>query len=506
VTFTGEIRLEPHPEGAPGQCLATRGRLRLRFPEPVVQVRLTFCQDPHRSAPGATGRLTVRRDEAGGRETVPCAIDVPYEVYVEGRTWVVSAPGGLDCLDVTRPAPLEAICFVTLAEAERAGHAKEQCEQNDAAIGRFGEVPPVLKPGTYYRLVVKSTVDVDLIHADPEILDILYEAALDALTGSTGAGTFGFLQEAFFRTTGPPKTLRPYVKWSSPEEQTARVFRDDDLRVRFLRPTVRAMFDAAPHALTAIVRDAEGRHATGYEIGWTRAATPTLLPDETVWLAHLEDAPAPAPDDVLEVRRAVLVADDFDDPSLKGWEVLDLGGTRAAQSPWRIAGGELRCILPAFGGGVGRHEVAKPGPMVIATAGDLHATGSTRSLVFTVDLRSDSGDAIGVVFGYVDRTRHYRFSMDDTQRYRRLVKVAGGAVTVLFETPDGFERDEPHEIEVTFGPGPEGQQLRVRIDGRARETAATVARLHAENATLRQRVAELERLVGQLKRRLWPGT
>jgi hypothetical protein len=96
--------------------------------------------------------------------------------------------------------------------------------------------------------------------------------------------------------------------------------------------------------------------------------------------------------------------------------------------------------------------------------------------------------------------------MDDTQRYRRLVKVAGGAVTVLFETPDGFERDEPHEIEVTFGPGPEGQQLRVRIDGRARETAATVARLHAENATLRQRVAELERLVGQLKRRLWPGT
>ena len=38
---------------------------------------------------------------------------------------------------------------------------------------------------------------------------------------------------------------------------------------------------------------------------------------------------------------------------------------------------------------------------------------------------------------------------------------------------------------------------------RADETAATLARLHAENATLRQRVAELDRLVGQLKRRLW---
>jgi hypothetical protein len=39
---------------------------------------------------------------------------------------------------------------------------------------------------------------------------------------------------------------------------------------------------------------------------------------------------------------------------------------------------------------------------------------------------------------------------------------------------------------------------------RVEATAATLARLHTENATLRQRVAELERLVGQLKRRLWP--
>jgi predicted nucleic acid-binding Zn ribbon protein len=39
---------------------------------------------------------------------------------------------------------------------------------------------------------------------------------------------------------------------------------------------------------------------------------------------------------------------------------------------------------------------------------------------------------------------------------------------------------------------------------RAQETAATLTRLLAENAALRQRVGELERLVGQLKRRLWP--
>jgi hypothetical protein len=37
-----------------------------------------------------------------------------------------------------------------------------------------------------------------------------------------------------------------------------------------------------------------------------------------------------------------------------------------------------------------------------------------------------------------------------------------------------------------------------------RGRAAEVARLHAEPAALRQWVAELERLVAQLKRRLWP--
>jgi hypothetical protein len=35
-------------------------------------------------------------------------------------------------------------------------------------------------------------------------------------------------------------------------------------------------------------------------------------------------------------------------------------------------------------------------------------------------------------------------------------------------------------------------------------TTTTLARLQTENVALRQRVGELERLVGQLKRRLWP--
>jgi predicted nucleic acid-binding Zn ribbon protein len=40
---------------------------------------------------------------------------------------------------------------------------------------------------------------------------------------------------------------------------------------------------------------------------------------------------------------------------------------------------------------------------------------------------------------------------------------------------------------------------------RVAETAATIALLQTENAMLRQRVVELEHLVGQLKTRLWKG-
>jgi hypothetical protein len=104
--------------------------------------------------------------------------------------------------------------------------------------------------------------------------------------------------------------------------------------------------------------------------------------------------------------------------------------------------------------------------MLVATTKGLSAAGSTRQLELTVDLRSDAGAAIGVVVAYAGPGAYYRFSMDATQSYRRLVKVADGRVTVLFERADGFERPESHEVEVTFGLEAAGQRLRIRVDGR----------------------------------------
>jgi hypothetical protein len=478
VVFTGAAHLEPRGDGSAGVCLAVRGLLLLRFPAPVVRVRLTFCRDPQRSASAVRGLLAVRRDAESPRPgsapaEAACAIDVPYEVQVDGRTWTVAAAAGFDCLQLRRPAPLEALCCVTAAEAGRAARAAEQCARNDDAVAHLDDPAVVLQPGAYYRIVVKSTVDGEVVPAPGSsplagALDLLYDAALSALTGSGTSVTVGFLQEAFFRTEGPPRSLAPYVKWSSPEPQATRVFRDDDLAVRFRRATLQAMFGAPPHRLEVVVRDAEGRPAAGYETHWGRAAGPTLLPDEQVWLEHLDDAPTPPPDDVLEVRRPVLFADDFDDPGLRGWDVLEFGGRQPAGSPWRVVDGELRCTRPLFGGSVARGDLAKPGPMVVANTPALRATGSPRDLVVSVDLRSDQGEAIGVVVGYARPGTYYRFSMDDRQRYRRLVKVTGGQATLLFETADGFARDEPHEVEIALGADPGGgRRLRVWLDGRA---------------------------------------
>ena len=62
-----------------------------------------------------------------------------------------------------------------------------------------------------------------------------------------------------------------------------------------------------------------------------------------------------------------------------------------------------------------------------------------------------------------------------------------------------------HQLEpqaaARLSPGAASPALQTRAP---RETAAEVARVRAETPPLRQRVGELERLVGQLKRRLWP--
>ncbi|HYO16918.1 MAG TPA: hypothetical protein VE685_27280 [Thermoanaerobaculia bacterium] len=108
-------------------------------------------------------------------------------------------------------------------------------------------------------------------------------------------------------------------------------------------------------------------------------------------------------------------------------------GTVGGPSDWRVEGGALIQISEIRGGA----EPELPG--TVALAGDPGWTDYR----LTVDLRSDAGSTVGVVFRWVDGDNHYRLSLDAGLRYRRLVKSEKGQISILWEEDKGYAAGEP---------------------------------------------------------------
>lgn len=101
------------------------------------------------------------------------------------------------------------------------------------------------------------------------------------------------------------------------------------------------------------------------------------------------------------------------------------GGTSAWEIP---AVGAVEQTSAIAGGTLAANDPVKPGTILLR--GDAAKWTDYR---FSVFLRSATGGALGVVFRTKDANNYYRFSMDRDQKYRRLVRVVNGAVTVLAE-------------------------------------------------------------------------
>ncbi|MEJ5363469.1 MAG: fibronectin type III domain-containing protein [Desulfosoma sp.] len=81
---------------------------------------------------------------------------------------------------------------------------------------------------------------------------------------------------------------------------------------------------------------------------------------------------------------------------------------------------------------------------------------------FSVDLRSEDNDAMGVMFRYMDDDHYYRFSWDRERSAMRLVKKVGGAYGLLAERAVAYETGRTYRVDVlALGP-----RLEVHIDGR----------------------------------------
>jgi hypothetical protein len=464
-------------------CLEVDGDLHVRFPEPVRRVELRFCAAPGLGVTQARARIRVERPPRTGPEIeaerrraaqkgetpdlTTCRIPVPFTLTVAGDAWTIEAAVPFDCLTIRDGVRLEEVCHVTAAETERAERAEAECDRNETVLEELGEEPPLLDPNAYYRLCVHTTVDVTRLHVGagevPEairgLLNALYEAAMDDFAGDPDAGSFGFRQESFFRVDGPPTALAPYVGWTHPQPQAPRVFREDDMRIRFRRAGVARMFARRPHRLEVLVRRADGAVTAGTP-QWSQARAATRFPDEQTWLEHLgADAPTLPRDDVLAGWRhaaalapgarhellvtggaggALLLEDRF-----VGWALGAPWGTPApvgwtVDSPPDGTEGELR---------------RGAGGMPRIVAGDAAWT----DLDIVVEVRAAKG-AAGIVFRDTEDpvTRvptYFRLALDRERQSARIEHVSPGRVVA----------SAPHLFTTDADVFPAGEWVRLRV-------------------------------------------
>ena len=157
---------------------------------------------------------------------------------------------------------------------------------------------------------------------------------------------------------------------------------------------------------------------------------------------------------------STLLATSFDDGSLANWTIVD-EGTRNGPSAWAATAGSLVQSSNIYGETA--DPVAKPGTFAYYNGG----TGWT-DYQATMTLKSGDNDALGVMLRYQDPQNYYRFSWDHQRKYRRLVKVQNGTVTVLAEDNARYAKHQLYQLDLRV----QGTQLEVRIDGELVLTAS----------------------------------
>jgi Flp pilus assembly protein TadD len=121
------------------------------------------------------------------------------------------------------------------------------------------------------------------------------------------------------------------------------------------------------------------------------------------------------------------------------WAIVDEGEEQGPSS-WYISDELLKQRSNICGGSDLRDIPDKPG--TYAVAGESHWA----DYCLDVRLVSNDDDALGVIFRYLDQDNYYRFSMDRSRAYRRLVKKTNGIVHVLAEENEGYEKGQSYRV------------------------------------------------------------
>jgi hypothetical protein len=145
---------------------------------------------------------------------------------------------------------------------------------------------------------------------------------------------------------------------------------------------------------------------------------------------------APPPD-----AYAVL-ADNFAAGKWSEWTVVDQG-TTGGPSSWSIGRDALHQTSNIHDTPVDGTTPPKLGTM--ASAGD----PSWSDIALAVRIASPAGGTVGGCVRYADAQHYYRFSMDSSLAYRRLVKCVGGTFTTLWEDGVAYDASRAHDLVIT---------------------------------------------------------
>ena len=146
----------------------------------------------------------------------------------------------------------------------------------------------------------------------------------------------------------------------------------------------------------------------------------------------------------------VLLADNFDDGDLAGWQIVD-EGELDGPSIWTVTSGAARQRSNI-------HSDANPGKGTYALWPGPLPSGDYR---FSFYLLAVDDDGIGVMFRYVDADNYYRFVWDRQAGSRRLERIADGVVTVLAEDSAAYNTWYWYLVEIVA----DGPRLSLSIDG-----------------------------------------
>lgn len=312
----------------------------------------------------------------------------------------------------------------------------------------------------------------------------------------------------YVRQTIPPTVPAPGQQPFLPRP----VYRAYDVGVEFNADYVELMYrmtgrDLALHLYDSNnqpIRGADGR-ILSLAIRWDQSGQPSLTETEERWIktvnastcATIDEATIPRSttlatggpelllrrDAVYQARLVpLLLHENFQSfevgtsptsaPTTGGvWTVADPAGV---PSTWVVQESGTPLIryvtqtASVSSGSLDGRDPVKPGTYLlladrpdIATAEPSQPGNWSDVRVRAIVRTAKSDGAVGLAFRYRDPNNFYRFSMDGTRRYRRLVKVVGSIHTILAEDPDAGRPNVDCELTIEAIAG----KIRVLQDG-----------------------------------------